>query len=103
MNVVVLKGNSKYELYCEITDTVDTFNTMRELEPFYICFHSKGCLVMRSFGASRGCIKYNDDGIITEVRIYDESINFGKGGIFKHEDKDKINESLNKYVGYRFF
>lgn len=103
MNIIELRGNSKYEMYCEITDTVDTFNLMKELEPFYICFHSKGCLVMRSFGASRGCILYNEDGIITEVRIYDESINFGKGGLFKEEDRANIIEALNKYVGCRFF
>lgn len=102
MNEIRLHGMSKDEIYCEITDVLNQFNIYKgETWELYICVYSKDCLAIRGIGATRGFIKFNEDHIITEIQIYNDSYNYGKHGIFKIEDKPKIIEEINKFIGYK--
>lgn len=98
---IILRGNSKDDLYCEITDVLNQYNVFKNrASQLYICPHPEGCLVIRGVGATRGCIRFDEEYVITEVLIYDD-YNYGKGGIFKVEDKSKILEEMKKFIGYK--
>lgn len=99
---IVLRGNSKNDLYCEITDVLNQYNVCKNrVSQLYICTHPEGCLVIRGVGATRGCIRFNEYHVITEILIYDDHYNYGDSGIFKAEEKPKILEEMKKFIGYK--
>ena len=99
MEQIELKGSIHHST-CEITDVLNTFNKpMNSAREFYICAYSPNTLVIRAFGATRGCIHFNDDGIITEIIIYELASAGFCENMFSLDDGPKILEEMNKFIG----
>lgn len=89
------------EYLCEITKFLD--NDIRrnfgQFNSYFKCYiydcrsWHNDCFAIRMPGSTIGCIKFGDENIIKECRIYDDAIS--KSRCFSED----INERLKRFVG----
>lgn len=102
---LILKGSSKDELYCEITDVLDDYllkgYKKRSWLRSYLCKYDNKTLCIRVSGATRGNIKLEKN-VIKEINLYDDTA-FSKGlGCYDKKKKNELIEKLNKFIGCSF-
>lgn len=101
---IQLKGQSKDELYCEITDALNEYilGSYKKLKmSSYICIYDTETLPIRVPGATRGNIKL-DGSKIKQFNLYEDT-SFSKGlGCYDINRKAELLDKLNEFIGSEF-
>lgn len=66
----------------------------------YMCPFDRGRMVLRYPGATRGCIWYDENNVITDIKFYKEGYD-NEDTLGGEEYHASVQEEANKYIGCR--
>lgn len=96
--IIKLRKTNIIGMECEITDRLNNFTKInKEIGALYV-YPLDNRYVLRGFGATRGCVDTDENGIVKDIRLLDNCYSTTIG-IYKSSDKEAIEEVIKEFIG----